>query len=323
MECLKNYIGIARSCSEQSPTSNLFMEDLEGISIKSLASVESGKYLTAQRIIDEKMRVVGNKILDELSNLIGDISIDQSVSEVISHGFKDNFDVNSSGGCGFVIDKKPTVFTNLYLARVYFKSHTAVSDLTLTVTDGYNVKTFSVTAGADEEILVETNYSTTNPSITVSFPADSPSQTVNPYLSDCASFNRFDCNSNACCGYDSKYLRVRATYGVDFSNKFYGIRPDVQLVCDREKMVCLISKRNKMMFLYALGVEIAEEAIASDRINIFTTNNKDWWKERAQIWSAKFNESWDVNSGGIRKMLTTADNSCFTCTGMKMNYGIG
>lgn len=322
MDCLNNFIGISAACTQVTPISNQYIEDLEGVSIKSLAAVEGGKYFTAQNLINEKMRVVGNKLVDRLGLLIGDISIEQSTDAIISRGFSEDSLTGSSGNPGLIIEKKASVFTKLFIPRLYFKSATAVSGLDITVDDGHQSQVFIIDADANEEVVIEANFLSGNLQVDVSYPAVGPSHDIEPYTGTISPYHRYDCSS---CGYGgSHYLKMK---GIDFdgeeSSSWYGIRADVQLVCDREKMICLVAKRNPMLFLYALGVELANEAIASDRLNFLAMNNRDWWSERGKDWASQFNELWLVNGDGIRSFLQGQDSSCFTCTGVHVRYSTG
>lgn len=321
MDCLTNFIGISSRCSGPASKSGLYIEDIEGFSVKSLSLIEGGKYLTTQALVDRKMSVAGQKILDMISGLISGIYVEAAVDSIVSKSFDDEYYGQQDGNPGLRIEKYPTSFSKLYLTNLYFKSHTAVQQLQITVTDGFNPQVFTIDAAADEEVVIEVNYSTLQRRIDVTYSSDAgPSDTgVSPYYSDISFWNNWDLYTRDCTGCNPcahRYLRVR---GIDFGGQekstYYGIRADVSLNCDKEKMICLIAPQYKTMFLYALAIEILNEWAASDRFNFLAMGSKDWAKEKKAEFENKVDYLWSINSEAIKNLIVHSEKNCFTCTG--------
>lgn len=323
MECLKNFIGVSNRC-EGTPASKsgLYIEDLEGISVKSLANIEAGKYLTVQAMIDAKLRVVGAKMLDTISGMINGITVETAADSLISKSFGEDYFAQANGSPGLKIKKYPTSFSSIFINTLYFKSHTAVVDLDILVDDGVNPQIFTISADADEEVTIECNYSTLQSVVTITYTSDAgPSDLgVSPYTEDISSYGSFyipgsrDCSGCDDCGH--RYFVVKGI-GFDGSEKssYYGLRPNVSLVCDREKMVCLLAPMYKTTVLYALGVELVNEWIPSDRLNFLAMGSKEWAKEKSAEWQNKVAQTWFDNSEGIKNLLTHTESKCFKCTG--------
>ena len=268
------------------------------------------------------MRVVGNKFQPLLGLLVGELIVEQNTHQIISIGFDEDYKTDGYGNPGLIIEKRPTKLTKLNLQRVYFKSHNEVNDLDITITDGVQTQVETISALADEEIIIDLNFITDNLSITITYECAGVSQTVEPYTGNISPFDRWGCSD--CSGHHSEYLRMRSLdFEGDESLVWYGIRADVQLICDTEKMICLLAHKNKVVFLYALGVELMNEFVASDRLNFLTLNNKDWAAAKSLEWEARYKEMWAVNGQSIRRSLMNEEKDCFTCGGTHVQYGIG
>jgi hypothetical protein len=321
MDCLNGAIGLSASCSDAVYPMG-YVDDLEGISLKSLSAMESGKYIGYQNMIDSKMRIVGSKVSEKLGMLLGDVVIDQSVQSIIPIGFSEDSLTGATGTPGLRITKKATALTALFVPRIYFKSATEVNGLVITITDGHNSMTVEVDAEADEEVPIDTNFTSSNLEITISYNGADPSQTIEPYTGNINPYHRYGCIT--CSWGGNHYLKMT---GIDFegneSSKWYGIRADVLMICDRSKMVCLFANKNPWIFKYMLGVEIANESVATDRMNFFALNTKDWWREMSAKWQYESDKLWDDAGVSIKKILQKAEPSCFICTGSHVRYSIG
>ena len=317
MNCLNNFIGV-HNCTDQVSLSNLYLTDLEGISFKSISSIESGKYVTFQNMVDAKMRLVGAKLLDRLSTLLGDVYVEQSMDSMISKNFGETYFSQQDGTPGLRIEKRPTSLSKIYIPRIYFKSHLAI-DTTITLSDGVNSESFDVSAGVDEEVTIETRFYSTQLRVDVTYTStNGPSDDgVSPFTENISPFDAYyydGCNS--CCG--NRNLMI---HGLDFTGAeksvYYGVRADIELICDKEKMICLIAMQNKTIFLYGLGVETLKEWIATDRFNFLAMSSKEWAKEKVIEWANEFERLWFANAQGIKNVLMSKEPKCFTCNGYK------
>lgn len=304
----------------------MYIEDIPGFSIKTLSAIEGGKYLTVQSMLNAKLRIVGQELSEGIGGLLSEIYIENSVDALISKNFGNEYFEQADGTPGLVIEKYPTALSNLFVPNIYFKSYIAVQGLVITVTDGFSPQAFTVDAEAGQEVSVEVNYSTSQKKITITCDSSilPSSAGVAPYTSDIAIQSDFcfddrllGCNTDCDpCGH--RYLKI---HGLDFAGAektvYYGIRADVQLVCDREKMVCLMAPQNKTLILYSTAVKVLDEIIMGERFNFFAMASKDLARELKAELEGKIADLWFTNGPGIKNLLVNSEKKCFKCTGLQ------
>lgn len=316
MECLSNFIGISAACTPTASKSGLYIEDYPGFSIKTLAQIEGGKYLTVQAMLNRKLTVVGLELSDMLSSLLQGVVIEQAADFLISKSFCEDYFAQQDGTPGLRIEKGMTALSKLYVPRFYFKSHVAVTDLVVTISDAERSETFEVTANADEEVVIECNFLSSQRKIDITYTSsNTPSDSgVAPYTQNIGEYHTFDYSDcDSCCGH--RYLKI---HGLDFNGSeksvYYGIRADIELICDKEKMVCLIAPQNKSLIFKMTIIQVLKEWIASDRFNFLAMNSKEWAKEQIAILQSEIADLWFGNGDGIKNLLVNTEKKCFKCT---------
>lgn len=298
---------------------------LEGMSLKSISNIEAGKYVTAQRLIDSKLILIMEKMkIDFAEFLFGDM-VEQSIDSVISKNFGEDYQVGQAGSAGLLIEKLPTSLSSLFIPRFYFKSHTAAVDLPITVSDASRSEVFLVTANADEEVAVEINWYSNQKSASIKFDDSTfgPSQElVSPYTGPISPFHTyFSDGCTECCAGGSRYLQIS---GIDYDgseiSNYRGIRVDTQVICDTDKMVCLIAHQMKIPILYKLGIEVLQEWQAGDRFNFLEISSEKWVAEKKVEWFETVERSQFYNGKGIREFLRKSEHQCFICNGPSYQY---
>lgn len=327
MECLTGFFALSKSCSSQVPKSGLYIDMLEGMNLKSISNIETGKFLTAQKFIDQKMILIGEKWKTDFADMLFGDMVESAMDSIISKNFCDDYNTGQAGTAGLKIEKIPTKLSSLFIPRFYFKSHTPANELPITVSDSTRSEVFYVTANADEEVAVEINWHSSQNTVSITFDDSTvgPSQQlIEPYTGAIAYFNHWF--YNGCTGCTSKSSRYLKISGIDYNgnsiSNYRGIRADVLLNCDREKMICLVAMEQKVVLLYMLGIEILNEWEAGDRFNFLAIHGKDWAKEKKIAWQESIDRSNFNNGKGIRNLLRKHEKECFICNSGKYVYSL-
>lgn len=325
MNCLTNFIGISRSCGGVAPTSDLYIDMLEGMSLKTISNIEAGKYVTAQRLIDSKLILIMEKMkVDFAEFLFGDM-VEDSIDSVISKNFGEDYETGEAGSAGLLIEKLPTSLSSLFIPRFYFKSHTAAVNLPITVSDASRTETFLVSANADEEVAIAINWYSNQNSVSIKFDDSTfgPSQElISPYNGAISPFHAWYYDGcTKCCAGGSRYIQIS---GIDYDgseiSNYRGIRVDASVICDTDKMVCLIAHKMKVPILYKIGIEVLNEWAATDRLDFLAISSREWAEQKKSEWFDTVERSQFNNGKGIRKLLMKHEQQCFICNGVSYQY---
>lgn len=321
MSCLTNFVGISEACTPVASKSGMYIEDFEGISVKSISAIEGGKYLTVQNLVNAKLRIVEQKMSERISGLVDNLTIYEALDTLISQSFGTSFLAQEDGNPGLRIEKSTTAFSKIFIPYLYFKSNTPVTALQITVSDGVNSEVFTLDALAGEEVAIECGFSTTQRKVDITYSSDTtPSDPgVAPFTQPINyGFNFLSRPIPGCCEPCSEFLRIR---GLDFDgtevSRYMGVRADIQLLCDRDAIVCFIAPKYKLIVFYYLIIEILNEWIASDRFNFLAMNSKDWAKEKVNELNGRIDRLWFDNSDGIKQAIVNSEPKCFNCTGYR------
>lgn len=314
MSCIDNFIGVQQGCEVVAPISGFYIEDLPGVSIKNLSQTEAGKYISAKNMVAEKMRIAKGLMQAEMSGILISNSIVESIESIETPFFDTDEIITSGAGTqGLIISKVQTALSNIYIPRFYFKSPEVVVDLVITITDGSNPKTFTISADVDEEVIIESQYSTNQNEVTILY----DSSLYDVYSGTISAFYNYGCGG-CCSDCGNSYLRVRGiNQAGDEQNSVYGIRADVQMFCDTEKMFCLTLQFNKLAFLYCVGELLMQEAAVSDRLNFLAMSGKEMFAQLAQQFGSKWRELMSQNADAIESYLLKVEKNCFDCKGIQ------
>lgn len=96
---------------------------------------------------------------------------------------------------------------------------------------------------------------------------------------------------------------------LDLSADTYGCNIIVSLKCSFESLICQNKSLFKRAYLYALGIEAMRELISSDRINDYTTLNRNEAQENMKMWKEDYDDSLFNAIDGI----SIEDGDCTEC----------
>jgi|GEM_PF-3728780 len=315
MKCIDEYIGISQSCEKVVPKSKLYIEDLPGVSLKYMALSESGKYITAKNLVAQKARIAAQLMIAEMNSLMLSNRITTALETINCPFFSDEV-IFGAGSPGLQITKIQTQLSKLYLPRFYFKSSSDVVGLVITVSDGVSPVEFTVSSLAGEEKVIEAQYTSNQNKITITY----PSEGVEAYGGSLGNLCNHCCNgcSDDCGSY---YLEVKGIdQAGDVAATYFGIRADIELICDTEKMFCNTLEQNKVIFLYATGEQIMKEASLTDRVNFLALGAKEMFAGLAIEFGAKWRQLFMDTTQSTENYLRQLESGCFNCTSFQNGY---
>ena len=329
MQCLQDYIGV-RWCKAEDPESNLWINDLPGISMKGLdkiANEEQITFLEAWNTIQRRsIKRFSSAIINELSKRY---KLNRTLESISLPKITDSVNEQTSASAqyrGFVIELG--WYANMLQAihiqelSLYLKTAPATGQENVTI------KFFSIVeTGAEEldsitfksvqgwnRIAVNKDYLECQ-KLFIGYDAtliDSVKLQLNDYytvadgLCGCLEFGI--CNAIIRGAFsDNPYDNF------DTANNTFGLSGILSIKCTFEQLIC----NNKSLFAtslwYLLGAEAMAERIYTDRLNRYTTVDLPKAKDLRQEFEFQFRQELESVISGID---LNAQDCCLECNGL-------
>lgn len=277
MQCLNNYIGI-NWCNATLPASGLYVNDLPGLTLKSIdktASDEQATFIQVwQQVQKRALRMLGSAIVSGFNSRY---RINQ-VYQLFDLGKRtilttqQTTPASESRGIEIALNSNASLLQVIYVQQVslYLK---AAQTVTIQVHDTFGalLDTFEVdgTQGWNT-VSIDKLYTDTD-KVLISYNAattESPILLINENL---AADNLTDCTGICDSRATIRGIKFTDTADITYGNNAYGLSVVATIKCDYGNLVC----RNKQVFAnalwYLLGAEVLTERIHSDRLNRYTT----------------------------------------------------
>ena len=127
--------------------------------------------------------------------------------------------------------------------------------------------------------------------------------------------SNLDCFDNCCSTCASVSCSscsfISGSNAIQFQPTTFGLSISYSINCSMNRFLCENINVFKTAMLYAVGVEYLVEALASPRINAFTTTNKEANEKVYNLFEKRYQKALEVSI----KSLNFCDNCCFDCKG--------
>jgi hypothetical protein len=312
--CFEDFILLAQGCSQNLSKSGLYVENLEGMSLKKTAAMASTSYQSANDLVHDKLMHSFNLLEIELQNALSRFGrympVYPEIREFCSISNYTNPPAPVQRGLKLTRYKNVNPFGQIFIDVVYVKVKTSINtNIIFKDENGNTVHTIAVSLLSNEikEVPVNKGF---NQSILYILLDNTNIET---YQTQCG----FD-GTGGCCGAlkSSRPWKAFAVQGYDStqtgSNSF-GLGLRAGLKCSMKLAMCNILDYIKVPVLYTLGAELLKEYISTDRINFLTIHNKDWAAEKVEEWQEKAKELLASNIMSIMNNLIDYDPRCIVC----------
>jgi len=324
MQCLKDFIGIG-GCGVEEPLSGLLINDLAGISLKSIAAFTDAEMDTYKKVYEAVQKRAIAKFSNDIQKFFESKIRLKNVKQSVNIGSVIGTNITSAAAQfrGFTSDLTygtrrltGSQYHSHYIQSLSYYSDTVISDFSLQVIDVQraivlDTFTFDVVVGWNT-VQVEKRYQTNI--LKVCYDAtliDSVEHQIpNSYL-----WNWIDL---ACTfGYCGASL-----YGSNDTDKFskerqginnsFGVSAIMSIVCTYDNIVCNNLNYWKLPFWYLLGIEMLTECLYSERLNKYTTVDRDLAVSLRAEYQAEYQEAMD---NCIKGYIVDTSDGCVECTG--------
>ncbi len=303
------------------PKSGLHIEDLPGFSTASLSAVEPGKYLNAQKFVDEKIRFSGELLIGSIKAHLEQYKIEGAPKEAGIIGTWDE-SVIATGtiqeqGLRLKVGGGPMMVISV--PRVWIRVENDIADLVLYIREGEVIHERTVTVkgnGVLNEIYLHFE-SAAEKTVDI-YVAD---ERFLPYSGSTAGTTYFTTCST--CGGHSRYKFIAGggLLGKNEVEKLRGIRAEVVALCSVVPVACLLLRRFRMALLYMVGVQILHEWLGSPRTNYFAIHSKEWAVSTMEKWEKEdVPRNMKLEIKTLASLVGQLDPGCLEC-GVGPNYG--
>ena len=297
MACITDFITYRGS--DVTPTSGLYVNDLYGVNLSKMDAVANTDYEDVREFILRKIVMAIAYVAVELKRYAMPYF---KMNSVIGHYLGGKFDEDLTyhpavaADRGVRIQIAETTLSQIVINRVTIRSN-SVGAFNVVVTDGTDTTNYPVTlvAGAEEDVEINQYCDTKNVYVTVN--------------------NIAGAEGKACmgCAPDYDILSVNGWDGTNTSSSHYGVKADVTIICNPGNMFCIVKDFLAYSVLYRFGIELANEALETDRFNYFSMVNRDDIKDLRESYMEDYNKEMETVARTLPVLLRKLDNPCIEC----------
>jgi hypothetical protein len=277
MQCLNNYIGI-NWCNATPPASGLYVNDLPGLTLKSIdktASDEQATFIQVwQQVQKRALRMLGSAIVSGFNTRY---RINQ-VYQLFDLGKRtvlttqQTAAANENRGIEIALNTSASLLQVIYVQQVSLYLKTAQT-IAIQVHDTFGALLDTISIDGTQgwnTVSIDKHYTDTD-RLLISYSAtstESPLLLINENTAaDCLTACADMCDGRATI----RGITFTDITDVTYGNNAYGLSVVATIKCDYTNLVCC----NKAVFAnalwYLLGAEVLTERIHSDRLNRYTT----------------------------------------------------
>lgn len=322
MDCFDNLIGIHRNCGETTPSSNLYIQDLPGITLSVANLGMDDETISGLKLIESRITHAQNAIISHVRNQISDKIRFNSVIQNDSIGYyRDNLRlVTAESGKlkGIRVKISQYPYMEFYISRLWLKLAANVTTkiyvydlMTDTKLDEFDITTVAKTPVS---VLVNKGYLTNKQRLHLFIGIDAG--VADTYEADFSKANCSSCNGS---DYTNKYVSFYGASIDDSAQKLdqnvrgnsgtSGLSLEYSLNCSVEPFICNMGNILAWSLLHKAGAEIMKELIASRRLNSIVNIDRGTNESLRDEYEAEYMAS----MSGILNNLQLPNDICFRC----------
>lgn len=298
MACFDDFLTYRES--GVTPTSGLYVNDLYGVNLNKMDAVANTDYADGIEFINSKIAMAINYVSTELKRYVMPYF---KLNSVIGHYKGGRFDKDLeyhaavAADRGLRIDIKESTLSQILINRVTVLADTN-GVFNVVVKDGDNTTNYPITLVAKVEQDVEINQYCNRKRVFI---------TVNN-IAGSKGYASMSCDP------DYDILCVKGWTGSGVSSHHYGIIADVSVICNSTDLFCLMKDFLASATLYRFGIEIASEALETDRFNYFTLVTRDDIKDLRESYMEDYKEEMKAVARTMPVLLRKLDDWCIDCS---------
>ena len=311
--CLNNYIGLRGLCSDTVPSSGLYINDLQSISLKMLANIANEEQKDFIGLYSEVYtRALNEFESDVMIRMQKYFNTNVLLENDITGYYNEPYEVVSSStdykGVSIELRDNISKYLSVYVntVQIYLDADATHEIYVYNTLDGSLLDTISfVGTEGMNRVNINKSYPTygQNTNIFICYNGTS----VNSVSVDNSDYSNNAIIRGAKVPTASSVIDSNLVYDGDS----YGLVVDYNIRCDISEFICSSRDLFKFALLYKIGAAIMFERSTSTRLNKYTLNKSPL--EIKEIYKYYENKYSEIMDSVISNLDKNSDNVCFSC----------
>lgn len=305
-------IGIRDFDACAKPESDLFINDLPGISLKTAAKISSEEYHTGAEIMRKCINIAIKKVFKEFEEAIAPEFDFNAVIQTRQIDLYNSTVIPAAAlSRGLILKRWRSEISKIYVEDVYIKSvQSGVGSLKI-YDGGTLVKTIAVDLLADTVVTVPVRLALDQEQVKILMDDtnfDLYSGSLQNFLVNGRPESCYACGQRG-----SSNFYIGGWDGAKETSSLYGIGVKASVRCFEESVICSVLPRMNFLIWYKSGVEFLKERIYSERLNNVTIFSKEKAKELLDEYEIEYASTYKTFTKSIFKYLKSTKGECLTC----------
>jgi len=309
--CFDNFIGI-RCVSQTTPKSGLYIDDLEGINIRRAADMADSGFSSGVQLLESKINFATQLILDEMARFaMPHFRLNSLVDELKVGEWDNAWNTPANLDRGVRINTRDSRMLRVRVQSVKIKIQETAFSGFVDILDGIKTTSFPFTTDANGDAEIFPNYLSETDEIFV--------------LMDNASINTNKTKVKGGCKCSTKkseFLIANGWSGTTTTGTSFGLIVGAAAECSVDEIGCVLAQKLRFPILYRAGMEIAKEALTTDRLNSITLLDSDTWNFCLENWTAQYDAQMKTAIQQLPELFNRMDDICVICNQSRYVYGM-
>lgn len=307
------------ACSK--PESDLFINDLPGISLKAASKITSEEHQSGVDVIKSCIKVATLKVFDDFQQQISpyfDFNLVIETRDLLRYNETTILPATPLNR-GVVLRRWRSELAEIYIETISVKS-SASGVATVKIYDGSTLlKSIDVDLLADEskEVFVNLKCSAEEVKILMddtNFPVYTCSNSRYNSTQGWSGFGgEYRCRT--CYGGSDSAFYIAGWNGTSTDSNCYGIGVKASVRCYEENVICSVLPRMHFILWYKSGIEFLKVRINTDRLNSLSLFTKETAKALLDEYQVDYSQKYAIFAKSIYQFLKSTKNECLTCNG--------
>ena len=306
MECLNNIVGV-RCAGGPAPYSGLYIEDLEGINLKTASDIADVRYHSGLDLILKKLAFAQKGVLNDIQGaFLPFFRVNTLIEELRIGEYKSTFSLPSPFQRGVKMKTRNSRLMKIRIKEVEIQIQEPDTTSNLLIKDGQEVTTYEFTTDASGNATVRTEYLSKTNEVFVVIEDDQITPRQTQLKPGCNCYNR-----------TSEFLIGWGWNNEGQSSSTFGLIVQALAECDNEELICLMSSKIGFLILYKAGIEIVKEWIVSDRLNPVTIIDDGTEEFLLDEFERQYKKHKKTFVESVPRFMSTIDEVCVVCNQSK------